>query len=370
MRPSHLRILLLSFSFILFNSANAQLTTLPDGGNKQAMVGERIGLTDVTIHYNRPRVKKREGKIWGQLIPVGFTDQGFGNSTAAPWRAGANENTTIEFTTQVMVEGKPLPAGKYALFIAYDSLSSTIIFSKNNSSWGSFFYNPAEDALRVKVAPVKKDISQEWLQYHFTGQTDSSAVVVLLWEKTAIPFTVTVDLNANQLESFRKELQSDKGFIFQTWTQAAQWCAQKNTNLNQALAWADSATSENFGGARSFQSWYAKSQVLEKLGRSNESQAAIKKAISFGGELELIQYADQLKDSTKAMEIYQINYQRNPDDFYSNFGMAEGYSRLGNYKKALEYARKSLAQAPSPGFKDFVSHQIKTLEDGKDFTKQ
>ena len=75
--------------------ANAQitLTMLPSGGNKKAMVGERIGLTDVVITYDRPAVKGREGKIWGELVHTGFADPGFGSSKAAPWRAGANENT-------------------------------------------------------------------------------------------------------------------------------------------------------------------------------------------------------------------------------------------------------------------------------------
>src|SRR4030095_9242885 len=90
------------------------LTTAPSGGNKKASVSERIGLTDVTIHYDRPGVKGREGKIWGQLVHAGFIDQGFGSSKSAPWRGGANENTTIEFSTDVTIDGKPLPAGKYA----------------------------------------------------------------------------------------------------------------------------------------------------------------------------------------------------------------------------------------------------------------
>src|ERR1700749_1636339 len=100
--------------------SRAQLTGLPDAGNRRATVSEGIGITDVTIHYNRPHVKGREGKIWGKLIPVGYTDQGFGPSKAAPWRAGANENSWIEFSTDVMIEGQPLPAGKYGLFVAYD----------------------------------------------------------------------------------------------------------------------------------------------------------------------------------------------------------------------------------------------------------
>src|SRR5690242_11333962 len=106
-------LLLLVSAMFLLTTADAQLTTLPDGGNKRAMVAERIGITDVIISYNRPGVKGREGKIWGQLIPAGFNDLGFGTSKAAPWRAGANENTTIQFSDDVKIEGQSLPAGKY-----------------------------------------------------------------------------------------------------------------------------------------------------------------------------------------------------------------------------------------------------------------
>src|SRR4030095_12039419 len=99
--------------FCISLSVFAQLTTPPNGGNKKAMVGERIGITDVTINYDRPGVKGREGKIWGQLVQAGYNDLGFGNTKSAPWRAGANENTTFDFSTDVKIEGQVLPAGKY-----------------------------------------------------------------------------------------------------------------------------------------------------------------------------------------------------------------------------------------------------------------
>src|SRR6478735_10218204 len=102
-------LLLLTSTVVLLSTLDAQLTTLPDGGNKKAMVGERIGITDVVIDYNRPGVKGREGKICGQLVPAGFNDLGFGTSKAAPWRAGSNENTTIQFSDDVKIEGQSLP---------------------------------------------------------------------------------------------------------------------------------------------------------------------------------------------------------------------------------------------------------------------
>src|ERR1044072_2375047 len=154
-----------------------QLTSLPRGGNKRASVSEEIGITDVIIHYSRPGVKKREGHIWGELIPAGFSQLGYGFKNPTPWRAGANENTTIEFTTDVKVEGRAVPAGKYGFFVAYDPSECLLIFSKNSSSWGNFFYDSTEDVLRVKVKPVKNDKSVEWLKYEFTDQTPSSATI-------------------------------------------------------------------------------------------------------------------------------------------------------------------------------------------------
>src|ERR1022692_1305157 len=326
----------------LLNIAQAQLTSLPSGGNKKASVSERIGITDVIIHYDRPGVKGRDGQIWGKLIPVGYSDQGFGNTKQAPWRAGANENTTIEFSDDVKIEGHDLPAGKYGFFIAYDPNECTLIFSKNNSSWGSFYYEPKEDALQVKVKPVATDKGVEWLKYEFMNQAENSAVIALQWEKLMIPFKVEVDYIKSQVGSFRQELRTDKGFTWEAWNQAAQWCLQKNTNLDQALLWADSATSDNFGGIQSFQSWSTKAQVLDNLGRSPEATEIMKKALPYGNELEVHQYGRQLlaqKRSKEAFDIFKMNYDKHPGQFVTCMGLARGYSAIGNYKKALELAQ-------------------------------
>ena len=109
-KPNLILILILASLF-----SNSQVKTPAVGGNKKASVSEQIGITDITINYDRPAVKGREGKIWGNLVHYGFADLHYGTSKAAPWRAGANENTTFEFTTDVSIEGKPLSAGKYPI---------------------------------------------------------------------------------------------------------------------------------------------------------------------------------------------------------------------------------------------------------------
>jgi tetratricopeptide (TPR) repeat protein len=344
------------------------LTVAPSGGNKKAVSGEQIGLTKVTINYDRPGVKGREGKVWGQLVHTGFTDQQFGSSKNAPWRAGANENTTMEFSTDVKINGQDLPAGKYGFFIAYDPNESILIFSKNSTSWGSYFYNEKEDALRIKAKPVAFDKSVEWLKYDFTNQTDNSASINLSWEKLMFSFKVEVDNIKNQIASFRNELRTERGFLWQSWDQAAQWCLQNNANLEEALLWADTASGGSFGGDRVFQTWSTKAQIQQKLGRNAEAAETMKKALPLGSMNEIHQYARQLlglKFYKEAFSTFKLNYDKNPDTFTTLMGLTRGYSGLGDFKNALTYAQKALPLAPAQQ-KAGVETMIQKLKDGKD----
>ena len=345
------------------------LSVPPNGGNKKAVVGERIGLTDITIHYDRPGVKGREGKIYGTgIVPYGFTDLGFGTSKAAPWRAGANENTTIEFTNDVKVEGNNLPAGKYALFIAMGANEATFIFSKNATSWGSFFYDAKEDALRVKVKPVALPQSNEWLKYEFEGQTDNSAVVAMSWEKVKVAFKVEADVIKTQIESFRRELRSDKGFTSDVWAQAAKFCVDNNTNLDEALQWSDYSINGAFVGQKTFQTLSTKAAIQEKLSKQADADATMKEALPLGSEQELHQYGRTLIISGKkeeALKVFKMNYDKHPNSFTTLMGMTRGLSANGDFKNALKNAKQALAIAPAAQ-KANVEGMIKKLEEGKD----
>jgi tetratricopeptide (TPR) repeat protein len=363
--------LLLTSTIVLLSTLDAQLTTLPDGGNKKAMVGERIGITDVVISYNRPGVKGREGKIWGQLIPAGFNDLGFGTSKAAPWRAGSNENTTIQFSDDVKIEGQPLPAGKYGFFVAYDPNECTLIFSKNSTSWGSFFYDDKEDALRVKVKPVALDKNVEWLKYEFTNEIENSATIALQWEKLSIPFKVEVDYVKTQLESFRRELRSEKNFNpgWQSFVQAAQFTANRNVDLEEGLQWANRAISEPFVGQANFQTLSTKAEILTKLGREKEADSMMKQALPMGSMQELHAYGRQLlqqKKAKDALEVFQTNYKKNPNQFTTLMGLTRGYSANGDYKNALKYAQLALPLSPPGPNKTNVENMIEKLKKGQD----
>jgi hypothetical protein len=362
---------LFATALLAFTSLQAQrpLTTSPSGGNKKASISERIGITDVSIQYDRPAVKGREGKIWGQLVPTGFTDQNFGSSKEAPWRAGANECTTIDFSTDVTIEKQPLAKGKYGFFIAYDANECTLIFSRNTTNWGSFYYDPKDDALRVKVKPVTTDRSVEWLKYEFTNETETAATINLLWEKLSIPFKVEVDLNKTQIEMFRNELRTDKGFFWLGWQTAAQWCVDHDTNLEEALRWADTSTNPTVLGDRNFTTLSTKAQVLAKLNRGNEALAVMKEALPLGNMNQIHQYGRSLlasKQNKEALEVFKTNYEKYPNQFTTLMGLARGYSGVGDYKKALETMEKAAPMAPNPVNKSNIERMIGLLKEGKD----
>jgi hypothetical protein len=180
--------LILSLALLLvLPTAFAQGNKIP--ASLKASVSQRLGTdVDITIEYSRPGVKGR--KIWGDLVPFGLNPGNkYSNNKPYPWRVGANENTTIEFKKDILVEGKPLPAGKYGIHMIPSEKDWTIIFSKKNDAWGSFDYNQEQDALRVTVTPVKAP-HQEWMMFGFDDLAGTSATAYLHWEQLKVPFKI------------------------------------------------------------------------------------------------------------------------------------------------------------------------------------
>src|SRR5271167_4555163 len=177
--------------------------------SQRAEISQRIGITDITISYHRPLVNDR--KVWGNLVPYGKV-----------WRAGANENTTITFSDPVQIEGKPLDRGTYGLHMIPNADEWTIIFSKNSTSWGSFTYDPAEDALRVTVKPKASDMHNA-LTYDFDDLQADSAVVEMSWEKVAVPFKVSVDVHPLVEADLKRQLRNLSQYTWISWDDAANY---------------------------------------------------------------------------------------------------------------------------------------------------
>ena len=182
----------------------------------------------ISIEYSSPAVhgpdgKDRRGEIWGKLVPYGLSKSAFGNGKPDPWRAGANENTVFSASNDVLIEGKPLAAGRYGLHMIPGQEEWTVIFSKNADAWGSFFYEESEDALRVTVKPHKHEY-REWLAYDFVTRKPEEASVELQWEDLAVPINIKVDKIDNlYITRLRHELTSGSGFSSQGYLAASQY---------------------------------------------------------------------------------------------------------------------------------------------------
>jgi len=351
------------------------LTLPPDGNNQRATVIQEIGPARVTIEYSAPAVHSptgvdRRGQIWGKLVPYGMANLGFGTAKESPWRAGANENTVFAVDRDVLVQGKLLPAGRYGLHMIPGTDEWTIIFSKNSGAWGSFFYDPSEDALRVTTKPHKNDY-REWLTYDFIVRRPTEATVELQWEELAVPWTIKVE-HADDLyvAKLREELNNAAGFRYQGFDVAAQYCVQANTHLDQALEWADAAINRLYIGEKNFDTLSTKALVLAKMGRDSDGDQVMHEALHLPGTtaLDIHQYGRQLlaaKKYDQAMVVFKYNAERNGDAWPVHVGLARGYSATGDLKQALEHAQKAVGQAPSDAERQSVEAMIKTLSEDK-----
>ena len=263
----------LVFAFFIISSSHAQMLKLPDAGiNFKCKAGRTIGNTEIEVNWNAPGVKGREGKIWGTSVAYfGYSVLGFGSNVESPWRAGADESTTISFSNEVSINGKKLAPGTYGFFIALYPDSCVLIFNKNTAGWGSYFYNEDLDVLRVPVIQQKNQKeNKERLDYTFSNQTDHSVEMALEWERWRIPFLVEIDLIHQTLNSIKSQLSGAMGFDPPSLEAGAFWCYQNNVNLKEALEWINTAVDPNLGGINSFKALSTKAGILSKLGQKKD----------------------------------------------------------------------------------------------------
>ena len=298
-----------------------------------ATVTQRIGLTDITIHYHRPLINGR--KVWGAMVPYGQV-----------WRAGANENTTIEFTDPVTIEGKPLAKGVYGLHMLPTENEWTIIFSNNSTSWGSFSYDQKEDALRVTVKSQPSDF-HEALTYDFNDVKPDSAVVALQWEKLTVPFKVGVNVNDIATASIARQLRNTGGFNWNGFDDASRYLLENKGNLDDALKYSDRSIQIE----ERFENLLTKSQILTAQGKKSEGAALEAKALEKANAFQTHVFARQLLtdgDKTRAYEVFRSNAQKHPTEWVTHVGLARMYSSQGDFNKASTEMKTALGAAPEP----------------------
>lgn len=321
--------------------------------SQRGTVTQRIGLTDITIVYHRPEVGGRE--IWGKTVPYGKV-----------WRSGANENTTITFSDDVSVEGKPLAAGTYGLHTIPDKDQWTIIFSKNATSWGSFSYDEKEDALRVTTKPHPAE-SFEVLTYVFDDVKPDSAVATLRWEKLAVPIHISVDVKAVVLRSIKNELRNVGGFTWAGYDEAANWCLDNNYNLEEALKWEETSIQNE----DRFENWETKSRIYDAMGRKDDGTKALATALNKASAIQLYVYARGLQrqgNTKRAFELFPQVPKKDANHWVSHLALARVDSNSGDFTTAAKEMTLAIDGAPD-ATKPFLQPLLNRLEAKDDINK-
>ena len=326
--------------------AQAPALILPEA-SPRATVSQKVGLTDMKVTYNRPAVKGRQ--VWGGLVPYG-----------AVWRAGANENTVVTFSTPVTVGGTTLPSGRYGLHMLPTASEWTVIFSSQLHGWGSFSYDPKEDLMRVKVTPVAAE-PMERLAYTFDDPTDKAVTLSLRWEKLRVPIPLEVDTKQVVVASLRDQVRGLGQFFPEIWSAAAGWCARNDVNLDEAMTWADHslAMKETFGGLR------VKAALLDKKGDAKGAETLRAKALSIATEVEVNQAGYGLlgqKKVDEAIALFQKNVKDHPASWNVYDSLAEAYALKGDKAQAISNYRRAFEMVKAEDQRARIQEELAKLK--------
>lgn len=286
--------LALAFVLAAVGASSAQVRPPVPRASQKSMVSQTVGTTDLSVTYSRPAVKGRVvyGDWPGEAKGEGTLDNQNTRPAGAPlvpwghvWRSGANEATLFVVNDDVLINGQPLPAGKYSLHSIPGKDEWTFIFNKDDGQWGSFSYDAAKDAIRVKSKPTWLTDSQELLTYSIDAPEGDTATVNLRWEKLSVPFTVkvkdVVGSTMTRLKAYTAEAKPDE---WQRHFNAAMYAKQNKLDAD-AVKWfaeAEKAVDAAITAKPTFANYRAKSNILFNAGKSQQALAATEKAIELG----------------------------------------------------------------------------------------
>lgn len=319
---------------LITGSAAAQSAIKIPEASPAASVSETIGVTDVSVTYHRPAVNHR--RIWNGLVPYNTI-----------WRTGANENTTVSFSTPVKVEGQPLASGTYALYAIPNANQWTLIFSKFTGDWGAYNYDPSEDALRVTVTPQTMNDAQERLVYTFDDLTNNAATLSLRWEKLRVPLKIEVDVPSTVRASIASTLRGGKHWDPGAWATAARW-ELRNGDPDTALKYIDHALSLSVTSSN----LRTKAAIVEKKGDAKAAAELRDRAKSLATEAEIIGFgygplvgAKKYDEAISFLNDYAAAHATSPELWRVYTGLGEVYAAKGDQAKAKEFFDKAMAAA-------------------------
>jgi tetratricopeptide (TPR) repeat protein len=321
---------------------------------------QKVGITFITVDYSSPALRGRD--VWNDtnILPH--------NGDPVAWRVGANLNTTISFSTDVTIEGQQLKAGKYGFHIIPRDEVYTLLFAHNNQQWGSYYLDMENDiSLTVDVKSVTCPTSEQ-MEFEFLNREENALVVGLEWGDKRIPFTVAVDLNKTVVESFRSELRGVNIYRWQAWDDAANWCLRHDTNLEEALAWANQSINGGYGGFaanKNMTNLTTKLRLLKKLNRNEEMASTIKEAkkttfTAFeANRFSLFMMENEYHD--EALNYLDHALIKYPNSWFLVLNKGIAYFFLKDKKKAIKQINLAITTCPEQ-YRNRLNEIIKEIE--------
>lgn len=316
---------------------------------------QQLAVTDITITYHSPAVRGRD--VWNDgTIPM--------NGDPIPWRAGANMNTTMTFSTDVAINGQVLAAGTYGFHVIPRGESYTLLFAHNHNQWGSYYLDIEEDVtLRLDVQAEECAFSEK-LDYEFLSTGEEAMIIGLEWADRRLPFTVSVDLNETVVNSFRSELRGINTYHWQAWNDAARWCLNHNTNLEEALSWANRSIEGGYNGFaadKNITNLSTKVELLNRLGRTAEIDPAVDEMMALSLTayetnnlsrllLNMGRYQDAADACSKALT-------KEPNTWFLQLNQGIAHYFLSDNKQALALVKQAQENGP-----DRFQERLKEIE--------
>jgi tetratricopeptide (TPR) repeat protein len=234
-------------------------------------------------------------------------------------------------------------------------------------AWGSYTYNQSEDALRVDVKPHPTEM-EEALEYEFEDLKPDSVAVTMKWEKVAVPFRVSVNLNDTVILSIRNQMRGRAQYSWETLNEAANFCLTHKTNLEDGLKWADLSIQNE----ERFENLSTKADLLQAMNRTDEAKKVRDHAMEVASPIQLYNYARGLqaqKRSDEAMAIFKTVAAKAPETVPGHLASARLKSAAGDFDGALAEAKAAEAAATIDAQKQNIRILIGRLESKQDINK-
>ena len=312
--------------------------------SKKASITNTIGITEIKIDYHSPAVRNRV--IFGGLVPFGKV-----------WRAGANESTTITFQDDVYIEDQHLNRGTYGVHMIPNIEEWTVIFSKNHTQWGSFYYSEDEDALRINVKPESIP-HQEFLKYDFTNIEANKTVLELKWSTLKVAFTISVNEVETTLNVIEDELSTLPRFSWRGNREAALFLWLHDSHLDTALELIE----RSIDYEKRFENVYLKALIRKTQGDMETYEILMKEAVDLGNENKFLYVVREAlghhNSPEKCLQLLDITSKYFPESYQVNLLRGRVYGWLGKIEDAKMEFIKALSFSHTEIEKNSVNNEL------------